>query len=158
MTGSARAYPGVVPKPSPVSFASTPQVRRRMQRQRSWDTGPELVLRRALYGQGLRYRLHARPLPELRRQADILFRPAKVAVFVHGCFWHACPRHGTQPKANARWWREKLERNRSRDRDTSRRLRREGWHVVRVWEHDVGRHAEGIAVMIRAAVRERTPL
>ena len=68
---------------------------------------------------------------------DFVFRPARVAVFVDGCFWHACPLHGTQPAGNAAFWKAKLEANKRRDRATSSALRRAGWVVVRLWEHDV---------------------
>jgi DNA mismatch endonuclease (patch repair protein) len=59
-----------------------------------------------------------------------------VAVFVDGCFWHSCPEHATFPKANAKLWREKLQRNTERDRETDACLRAEGWDVVRIWEHE----------------------
>jgi DNA mismatch endonuclease, patch repair protein len=116
--------------------ASTPDALRRMTRQRRRDTVPELALRRALRDRGLRYRVHRRPLPTVRREADVVFSRARVAVFVDSCFWHACPTHATWPKANAEWWREKLEANVARDRDTDSRLEAEGWHVIRVWEHE----------------------
>jgi DNA mismatch endonuclease (patch repair protein) len=77
-----------------------------------------------------------RPLPELRRSADVVFRRAKVAVFVDGCFWHGCPIHMTWPVANHDWWRDKIERTRARDADTDARLAAAGWTVVRIWEHD----------------------
>ena len=60
----------------------------------------------------------------------------KIAIFLDGCFWHGCPIHGTWPKNNAEWWREKILTNRKRDRDTDQRLKREGWSVVRIWEHE----------------------
>jgi DNA mismatch endonuclease (patch repair protein) len=75
-------------------------------------------------------------LSDRRRRADIVFGPAKVAVFVDGCFWHGCPEHATWPKANEDYWREKIETNRLRDRDTDERLRTLGWEPVRVWEHE----------------------
>lgn len=65
-----------------------------------------------------------------------MFPRARVAVFLDGCFWHGCPLHGTWPKNNAEWWREKIEANIARDRDTDRRLQELGWTVVRVWEHE----------------------
>jgi len=65
-----------------------------------------------------------------------VFPRAKVAVFVDGCFWHACPEHGTAPAANADWWAAKLARNVERDAETNRRLIKAGWSVVRVWEHE----------------------
>lgn len=100
------------------------------------DTPKELALRRELHSRGLRYLVDSAPLPGLRRRADLVFRGARVAVFVDGCFWHGCPRHGTVPVANRNWWVEKLARNVERDRDTGERLRQAGWHVVRVWEHE----------------------
>jgi DNA mismatch endonuclease (patch repair protein) len=72
----------------------------------------------------------------MRRRADIVFGPAKVAVYVDGCFWHSCPEHATLPKNNREWWRAKLDANVRRDRDTDRRLGEAGWGVVRVWEHE----------------------
>jgi len=108
----------------------------RMRRQRERDTGPELALRSALHRRGLRFRVHRRPIPGLRREADIVFGPARVAVFVHGCFWHGCPEHATWPATNADFWRAKIERNRERDRETRTALEAAGWAVVVVWEHE----------------------
>jgi DNA mismatch endonuclease (patch repair protein) len=65
-----------------------------------------------------------------------VFSRARVAVFVDGCFWHGCPTHGTWPKQNGDWWREKIETNRQRDADTDRRISAAGWVVVRLWEHE----------------------
>lgn len=107
-----------------------------MSRQATRDTAPEVRLRGRLHALGLRYRVHARPLPDLRRTADIVFTRAKVAVFVDGCFWHSCPEHGTTPAANGAWWTAKLRKNVERDADTDRRLAAAGWLVVRVWEHE----------------------
>jgi DNA mismatch endonuclease (patch repair protein) len=123
-----------VPKAPPTPSSSTTSAR--MRRQRTRDTQAELHLRRALYAMGLRYRIHRRPLPLLRREADIVFRRARVAVFVDGCFWHGCPEHGTSPKANGQWWATKLEANRQRDLDTNVQLAEAGWTTVRVWEHE----------------------
>lgn len=106
-----------------------------MQRQRRRDTRPELAVRSELHRRGIRFRVEY-PLLDLRRRADVAFPGKRVAVFVDGCFWHGCPEHGTWPKENEQWWREKLEANRSRDRDTDRRLSEAGWLVVRVWEHE----------------------
>jgi len=99
------------------------------------DTPCELALRSAVYRLGLRYRVDW-PLPGTRRRADLAFVGAKVAVFVDGCFWHACPVHATWPKANAGWWREKILGNVRRDRDTDARLRAAGWKMLRFWEHE----------------------
>ncbi len=111
-------------------------VSRRMAAQRTTDTAPEMALRRELHRRGYRYRVHRRPLEGLRRRADIVFGPARVAVFVHGCFWHGCANHGTWPKSNASFWREKIERNQERDTETIGVLRSGGWEPVVIWEHD----------------------
>ncbi|MFG2758357.1 very short patch repair endonuclease [Streptomyces wuyuanensis] len=131
---------------------TTPQIRARMSNQRSRDTDIEIALRRILHAAGLRYRVHRRPLKGVRREADILFGPARVAVFVDGCFWHGCPEHATWPKNNPMFWREKIEKNRARDNDTDSRLAEAGWLSVRVWEHESAIEA---AERIAALVRER---
>lgn len=102
---------------------------------------------------GLRHRVHVQPLADLRRKADIVFRDARVAVFVDGCFWHGCPAHGRTPNVNQWYWSPKLKRNIERDRDTDRRLTEAGWAVFRVWEHEEMAHA---ADLIESAVRNRT--
>lgn len=107
-----------------------------MQSNKRRDTKPELALRRAVHALGLRYRVDAKPLAELRRRADMVFPGTKVAVFLDGCFWHGCPEHHTVAKANATFWADKVSGNRERDRDTDARLSAAGWAVVRVWEHE----------------------
>ena len=117
----------------------------RMAKQAIRDTVPEMVIRKALSAAGLRYRVDY-PLPGLpRRRADIVFTRQHLAVFVDGCFWHKCPEHATFPKTNAEWWRQKLQRNWDRDRETDIILTTNGWEVIRVWEHeDIGYAITGI--------------
>jgi len=100
------------------------------------DTKPELALRRMLHARGLRYRIDRPVLPDVRRRADLVFGAARVVVFVDGCFWHGCPEHATWPAHNADFWRDKIETNQLRDRDTDKRLAAAGWRVARVWEHE----------------------
>ncbi|MFJ6381708.1 very short patch repair endonuclease [Kitasatospora sp. NPDC092039] len=138
--------------PPPGSWASSAANRRSMVGNRSRDTQPELALRRLVHAAGLRYRVAAKPLQGMRRSADLLFRPARVAVFVDGCFWHGCPEHFVPPKTNPDYWREKIGRNVQRDRDTDARLAAEGWLVLRFWEHEA---AETCAPMVVANVRQR---
>ncbi len=108
-----------------------------MRRTRGRDTAAEMPIRGALHRRGLRFYVDRPPLPENpRRRADIVFPTARVAVFVDGCFWHGCPEHASWPKANAEWWRTKIEANRRRDSATDESLRSAGWKVVRVWEHE----------------------
>jgi DNA mismatch endonuclease (patch repair protein) len=132
--------------------ASSPAALERMVRQRRRDTKPEMAIRRLLYASGMRYRVDA-PLSGMRRRADLLFVSARVAVFVDGCFWHGCPKHGTQPKANAAWWSAKIAANVERDRDTDRRLVADRWIVLRIWEHE---KPELAAARIAAAVSIRS--
>ncbi|MEU8716511.1 very short patch repair endonuclease [Streptomyces sp. NPDC048663] len=123
-------------QPPTGSWASSEARRRNMQAIRSRDTTPERLIRRLVHAQGLRYRVAARPLPDLRRTADMVFRSAKVAVFIDGCYWHGCPEHYVPPKTNSGYWSEKVARNMARDRDTDRRLQEAGWTVLRFWEHE----------------------
>jgi len=134
------------------SFASTPGVRSRMRLQKSRDTRPELAVRRLLHAQGFRYRVHARPIKGLRRQADIVFGPARVAVFIDGCFWHGCPEHGNPtPSVNAWYWPAKIAATKARDANTDEQLRAAGWEVVRAWEHsDAAEVAQEVAALVTA--------
>lgn len=100
------------------------------------DNERERALRSELHRRGLRFRLHQSLLTNSRRTVDIAFSGARAAVLLDGCFWHGCPTHGTWPKNNAAWWRNKIETNIARDRDTDRRLTDAGWHVLRIWEHE----------------------
>lgn len=115
---------------------SSPEASRRMARVHQRGTDVEIELRRALHALGLRYRLQVPLLTKPRRVVDIVFPGPRVAVFVDGCFWHGCPLHATWPKENAEFWRAKIEANRARDADTTRRLRELGWEVIRVWSHE----------------------
>jgi DNA mismatch endonuclease (patch repair protein) len=124
----------------------------RMRRQRQADTACELAIRRHLHSWGLRYRVDCRPEPQLPRRADIVFRPAKVAVFVDGCFWHKCPHHWKAPGRNSSWWTDKISANVKRDAETTAVLEASGWTVVRVWEHE---DAEAAALDVAELVRAR---
>jgi len=83
---------------------------------------------------------------------DFVFPTLRLAVFVDGCFWHACPVHATQPKTNAEFWQTKIARNQARDKLVTRTLRRAGWRVLRIWEHELTRkHAKRLASRLRRA-------
>ena len=108
-----------------------------MRANRRTDTKPELALRHALHQLGYRYRKDYRlDLDSGRRvRPDIAFTARKVAVFVDGCFWHACPEHGSKPRANEWYWGPKLIKNVERDRVNDAALILAGWIVIRLWEH-----------------------
>lgn len=107
------------------------------------NKGTELVMVKLLREHGItgwrrHYAIVGRP--------DFAFPKHKVAVFVDGCFWHACPKHGTLPKGNKSYWSKKLIANTQRDRRVGRELRKCGWRVVRVWEHDLVRSRQSRVV------------
>jgi len=83
---------------------------------------------------------------------DFVFRKARLVVFVDGCFWHACPKHSSTPVNNRAFWRKKLAANRLRDRQVNRVLRKKGWRVIRIWEHDLAKRSEVCVRRIRAAL------
>jgi DNA mismatch endonuclease (patch repair protein) len=118
------------------SWASSAATRAVMRANRGRDTRPELALRSAVHALGLRYRVNFRPVPGLRRSADLVFTRAKVAVFLDGCFWHGCPEHLRPAKKNESFWSTKIAGNKQRDLDTDDQLAEAGWMVVRVWEHE----------------------
>lgn len=121
---------------SPGSWASSPGVRRSMVSNRGVDTSPEVELRSQLHRAGARFRKHRRiKLDGLSVRPDLVFVGPRLAVFVDGCFWHRCPRHGTDPVRNGDFWRKKLDRNVERDRKVDAALADAGWRVMRFWEH-----------------------
>ncbi|MFD9353237.1 very short patch repair endonuclease [Streptomyces sp. NPDC060031] len=142
--------------PPPGSWASSAANRRSMLGNRSRDTSPERALRSLLHARGLRYRVAAKPIAGMRRTADLVFRPVKVAVFVDGCFWHGCPEHFVPPKTNPDYWRDKIGGNVRRDRETDRKLAAEGWLVLRFWEHEGAADCAEVVVDAVSARRARS--
>jgi DNA mismatch endonuclease, patch repair protein len=125
---------------------------RTMSRIRSRDTRPELVIRKLLHADGLRYRTHVATLPG---RPDLVFRKPKVAVFIDGDFWHGWRFPEWKDKL-APYWREKIERNMRRDTQNFRDLTRDGWIVIRLWEHEIEADASRCADRVVAAVRSGT--
>lgn len=135
--------------------ASSEQVRAFMSRQRTKDTEPERRLRSALHRRGVRFRLHQRGLPG---RPDLVLPRLRIAVFVDGCYWHACPEHMVPPKSNAEWWAGKLAANVARDRRNDAKLIELGWEPVHVWEHeDPEVVAESLAARWRAGAKVSPP-
>jgi len=110
-----------------------------MARIRGKDTGPEMTVRRMLHALGYRYRLHAKELPG---RPDVVFRPRRKAIFVHGCYWHGhgCSRGGTGAKSNTEYWRPKIAKNRARDALHLETLTSNGWNVLVIWECETTDH------------------
>ena len=123
-----------------------------MRANRSADTKPEIALRKALWAAGLRgYRKNVRRLPGT---PDVVFGPARLAVFVHGCYWHQCPRctRNRVPKTNATYWQAKFAANVERDARQIAELEASGWRVLVLWEceiKDVGAAVERVRTALK---------
>lgn len=107
-----------------------------MSRIRGKNTRPELILRRELHRRGYRYSLRYR-FKEIKCTPDIVMVSRKICIFVDGCFWHGCPKCYKEPKSNKRYWIHKIKRNKDRDKEQTKYLRKHGWKVVRIWEHEI---------------------
>jgi DNA mismatch endonuclease, patch repair protein len=129
----------------------SPQARsRNMSRIRCQDTSPELAVRRALHRSGLRFRLHRRDLPG---KPDLVFPARRACVFIHGCFWHGCPKcvDGTRRvKSNSPYWTAKIAGNRARDARHIGALREAGWNVFVIWECEIQDRVRTLAAQITA--------
>jgi DNA mismatch endonuclease, patch repair protein len=130
-----------------------------MQANRRRDTAPEMAIRRLVHASGLRYRVDARPLPNVRHTADMIFTRARVAVFIDGCWWHGCAEHYRPPASNIAYWAGKIGRNRERDRQVDQALMSADWTVIRIWEHEspelAARRIEAIVRCITASPRHQ---
>lgn len=130
-----------------------------MRANRKVGSRPEVRLRSALHRQGFRFRKNILVDAGGRRcRPDVVFLRQKVAVFVDGCFWHACPEHGVEPRVNRGYWLPKLKRNVDRDAQNDAALRGGGWTVVRVWEHEDADDAAAAVVRALRAAPARSPL
>lgn len=116
---------------------STEARSRNMARIRSRDTTPELAVRKFMHAQGLRYRLHRRDLPG---RPDLVFSGRRAVLFVHGCFWHGCPKcidGMRRVKSNQSYWNPKIAGNRERDARHTATLQARNWSVFTIWECEV---------------------
>lgn len=107
-----------------------------MSRIKGKDTKPEMLVRKFLFSQGFRYRLHDKKLPG---KPDIVLPKYKTVLFIHGCFWHGhegCKYH-VVPKTNTNWWLDKINGNKAKDAESVRKLEQLGWTVIIVWECDL---------------------
>src|SRR3989304_3415944 len=117
-----------------------------MRRVKGRDTTPELILRRLLRAAGGKgYRLNRKDLPG---RPDLVISRDRIAVFVDGCFWHGCPRCYRRPSSNRSYWDAKVKRNMRRDRVQREQLRRLGWKVIRLWEHEVAKQPERCGIKV----------
>lgn len=120
-----------------------------MSKIRAKNTKTEIDLRKKIWAQGLRYKIHSRKLPG---NPDIVFPSKKLIVFIDGCFWHKCPKCFKKPASNKKYWNWKIQYNVNKDKRINKELKKEGWKVLRFWEHDVRKHSgECINKIIAAA-------
>lgn len=130
----------------------TPEQRSRtMARIRMSDTKPELVIRRMCFARGLRYRKNVARLPG---KPDMVFKTAKVAVFIDGDFWHGWRFEERCDRLPAGYWRSKISRNIQRDKENRARLIEDGWTVLQIWEHEIQEDPESCADRVERAVRK----
>ena len=143
-----RAYLRDGRAPIPATTATS----RVMSANRGKDTGPELAFRRALREAGLKgYRTHPRQVPG---RPDVVFVQQRVAVFVHGCFWHRCPAcRFPLPKSHREYWVAKFRRNRLRDRRKMSELVNRGWTPLVMWEHGIQASPRACVARVRRLLR-----
>lgn len=115
----------------------------------------ENLFSKALWRRGLRFRKNVR---KLRGTPDIAIQKYKVVIFVDSCFWHGCPVHFKRPKSNQEFWDAKIARNRERDKEVDAHYIGKGWHIRRIWEHEIRRNldetADSALEFVQAAMRE----
>ncbi|TQV87673.1 very short patch repair endonuclease [Aliikangiella coralliicola] len=122
-----------------------------MSRIRNKNTNPELLLRKALWSMGLRYRIKNK----LPGKPDIIYPSLKVAIFIDGCFWHKCPKHFQLPKTRTSFWENKINGNVERDRKIETLLSSMGWLVLRFWEHEIRDTVQNCTQQIALALTNR---
>ena len=109
-----------------------------MSQIKSKWTRQELKVHNYLKGNKIKHKMH----PKIEGSPDIIFSDKKKAVFLHGCFWHKCPRCYIQPKSNKNYWLQKIEKNIRRDKSNKDKLKRSGWKVISAWEHEINRNVD----------------
>ena len=109
------------------------------------NTKPELLIRKILWSQGLRYRIHDKTV---FGTPDISNKTKNFVIFIDGCFWHGCPRCYKEPRSNADYWREKIIRNKKRRSIVKKDLQKEGWNIFEFWEHHVNKNPEKVVMRI----------
>ncbi len=102
-----------------------------MSKIRSRNTKPEIILKKLLKGEGFVYQ------PKIKGSPDFANKKKKIAIFVQGCFWHKCPKHYTEPASNKIYWIPKIKRNVERDRENVKILKKLGYKVIIIWEHEI---------------------
>jgi DNA mismatch endonuclease, patch repair protein len=122
-----------------------------MSQIRAKNTTPEIKLRKALFRNGLRgYKIHY----NLEGKPDIVFTKYKIAIFIDGCFWHKCPKCFVEPKTRTDYWLKKIEKNKQRDKIVNKKLKNEGWFILRFWEHQIEKEVDNVLGYIQMELKK----
>ncbi len=105
-----------------------------MSKIRSKDSKIEVAFRKALWKEGFRYRKNVK---SYFGKPDLVLKKYKTVIFIDSCFWHGCKKHCKLPATNKKFWKEKIERNRQRDKEVNKHYKKIGWNIIRIWEHDL---------------------
>ena len=124
-----------------------------MQNIRSANTKIEILVRSTLHKKGYRFRKNVKGIIG---KPDIVFPSKKIVVFLDSCFWHKCPYHFKMPKTNQEYWVPKLERNKKRAKEVNKKLKKEGWTVLRFWEHQISKNFDFVIHMIIETIERKT--
>lgn len=126
-----------------------------MSKIKGKDTKPEIKLRKSLFSDGYRYRTNKWFLIEgCRFKPDMTFPSKKAVIFIDGCFWHKCPSCFKRPMSNKKYWDKKIKDNIDRDKRQNRLLRKNGWLVIRVWEHEVNNDLKKVKKVIISRLKQ----
>lgn len=112
-----------------------------MSKVRSKDSKIETEFRKELWRAGFRYGKNS---SKYFGKPDLILPKYKTAIFIDSCFWHGCEKHGSVPKTRKKFWKDKIERNKERDKEVNKYYKKEGWRILRVWEHDLKRNHENV--------------
>ena len=116
-----------------------------MSRVRNKDSKIEVIFRKTLWKQKIRYRKNG---SKYFGKPDIILRKYKTVIFIDSCFWHCCTEHGTMPKTKRNFWKKKFARNVERDKEVSQHYRKIGWKIFRIWEHQLKDHEKIISKIV----------
>lgn len=127
------------------------QRHKNMQNIRSTNTQIEKNICKALWNSGYRFRKNVK---SLLGKPDIAIQKYKIVIFLDSCFWHKCPEHYKEPKSNLDYWLPKIERNVKRDKEINEYYKSKGWHILRIWEHEIKKDFTNTLIKIQTFIDE----
>lgn len=133
----------------------TPEIRSRIMRLvRSKDTKLEEFFRKELWKKGTRYRKNPRGY---YGKPDLAIKKKKTVIFLDSCFWHGCSKHCRLPKSNVNYWKNKIDRNIQRDKQVTQYYKDKKWTIIRLWEHEILKDAEGVVARVQKMISLKGP-